>query len=63
MEPVLGKVFDLLALEHATIAHEGDRGDAKSALELFHLRSHGVGILGIAREHFDGDRLPVLVTE
>ena len=63
MEPVLGKVFDLLAFDHAAVAHEGDRGDAKSALELRHLRSHGVWILRIAGKHFDGDRMPVLVAE
>ena len=63
MEPVLGQVFDLLALDHAPVAHEGDRGDAKPAFQLFNLRSNGTGILGIAREHFDRDRMPVLVAE
>jgi hypothetical protein len=63
MEPLLGEVFDVLALDHATVANEGDRGDAKPTLELLNLRSHGVRILGIAGKHFDGDRMPVLVAE
>src|SRR5438045_263109 len=63
MEPVRGEVFDLLALEHPPVANEGDRGDAKPTLELFNLRSHGVRIVAIAWEHFDGDRMPVLVAE
>ena len=63
MEPVLGQVFDLLALDHATVANEGDRGDAKPVLQLFNLRSNGVGIWGMAREHFNRNRMSVLVAE
>src|SRR6516162_2967503 len=54
MEPLLGEVFDLLALDHASVTHEGDLLDAKPALELRNLGSQGVRILGIARKHFDG---------
>src|SRR5207244_5291056 len=34
MEPLLGEVFDLLALDHAPVANEGDLVDAKPFLEL-----------------------------
>ncbi len=63
MEPVLGKVFDLLARAQATVANAGERGDAKPARELCHLRSHGAGSVGLAREHCAGARRPVRVAE
>jgi hypothetical protein len=59
----VSEVFDLLALDHATVADEGDRGDAKPCLDLVELRSKGVRILGIAGKHFDGDRMAFLVAE
>ena len=63
MEPVLSEVFDLLALDHATVADEGDLLNAKSCPDLRKLRSKGVRILGIAGKHFDGDGMAVLVAE
>ena len=63
MESLLREVFDLLALDHATVANEGDLVDAKPGLDLRQLRSKGVRILGIAGKHFDGDRMSVLVAE
>ena len=63
MEPVLSKVFDLLAFDHAPIAHEGNRLDAEPGLDLGDLRSKGVRILGITRKHFDRDRIAVFVAE
>src|SRR5262249_29399038 len=63
MEPLWGKVFDLLALDHATVANEGDRGDTKPDLDLLELRSKGVWIGGISGQHFDRDPMSVLVAE
>ena len=63
MESLLSEVFDLLALDHATVANEGDLVDAKPGLDLRKLRRKGVRILGIAGKHFDGDRMAVLVAE
>ena len=63
MEPLLREVFDLLAFDHAPVADKGDLVDAKPGLNLVDLRRKGLRILGIAREHFDGDRMPVLVAE
>src|SRR5467141_1123105 len=63
MEPLLGEVFDLLALDHAPVANEGDRCGAKSGLDLLELRRKGVWIGGIAGKHVDSDRMPVLVAE
>ena len=63
MEPVLREVFNLLAFDHATIAHEGDLVDAKPGLDLRHLHSQSVRIGGIAGKHFDGDRMAVLIAE
>src|SRR5512145_342944 len=63
LEPLLSEVFDLLALEHTSVTNEGDLLGAKPGLELRYLRSQGVRILRIAGEHFDGDRMPVLVAE
>ena len=37
MEPLLGEVFDLLALDHTPVANEGDCLDAKPFLELRNL--------------------------
>jgi hypothetical protein len=61
MEPVLGQVFALLALAHATVANAGERGDAQPALQLCKLRSHGAGNWGLAREHCAKNRMAVLV--
>jgi len=63
MEPLLGEVCDLLALDHATVADEGDLCDAKPGLDLVELRSKGLRILGIAWKDFDGDRRAGLVAE
>jgi hypothetical protein len=63
MEPLLGEVFDLLALDHASVTNEGNLLDAKPALELRHLRSQGLRILGVAGKDFNGDRMPLLVAE
>ena len=58
MAPLLDEVCDLLALDHATVADEGDLGDAKPGLDLVDLRSKGVRIWRIAGKDFDGDRWP-----
>src|SRR5262249_28558573 len=63
MEPVLRAVFNVLAFDHATIAHKGDLLNAKPGLDLRQLRSQSVRIGGIAGKHFDGDRMPVLIAE
>jgi hypothetical protein len=63
MEPLLGEVFDLLALDHTSVTNKGNLLDAKPALELCSLRSQGMRIWGIAGKHFDGDRMPLLVAE
>ena len=63
MEPVRHEVVDLLALDHATVADEGDRCDAKPGLDLVDLRRKGVRLLGIAWKYFDGDRIAGLVAE
>lgn len=63
MEPLRGEVFDLLAFDHAPVAHKRDLGDAKSGLDLRKLRRQGVRIGGISWKHFDRDRMPVLVAE
>src|SRR5262249_20806185 len=63
MAPLLGKVFDLLALDHATVADEGDLCDTKPGLDLVDLRSKGVRILRIAWKDLDGDRMASLVAE
>src|SRR5215470_10838576 len=39
MKPLCGEVVDLLALDHAPVAHEGDLVDAKPLLKLGDLRS------------------------
>src|SRR5262249_56321634 len=63
MAPVLHEVFDLLALDHATVADEGDLCNTKPALDLLKLRSKGARVLRIAWKHFNGDRMAVLVAE
>src|SRR5262249_2922217 len=63
MEPLLGEVFDLLALDHTSVTHEGNLADAKPALEVGNLRSQGLRLLGIAGKDLNGDRLPLLVAE
>src|SRR5215471_11545200 len=63
MEPLLREVFDVLALEHATVANEGDVCDAKPGLDFRKLRRKGLWIMRIAWKDFDGDRLPILVAQ
>ena len=63
MEPLLREVFDLLAFDHAPVADEGDRLDAKPGLDLVDLCSKGVRILGMPRKHFDRDGMACLVAE
>ena len=63
MEPLRREVCNVLAFNHATVADKGDLFDAKPDLDLLKLRSKGVGILGIAGKHFDGDGMAFLVAE
>jgi hypothetical protein len=63
MEPLLGEVFDVLALDHTSVTNEGHRLDATPALELRNLRSQGLRIVGIAGTYFERNGMPVLVAE
>ena len=59
----LGAVGSVLVLAHAAVTNEGNRLDAKPALALHHLCSHGVRSVGMTGKHCAGDRRPRLVAE
>jgi len=63
MEPLLREVVDVLAFDHAPIADEGDRVDAKPRFDLGDLSRKGLRILRMAGTDFDRDRMAVLVAE
>jgi hypothetical protein len=63
MEALLREVFDLLALDHATVTDKGDRVDAKPGFDLGDLCRKGRRLLRIAGKDCDRDRMPILVTE
>ena len=58
MEPLLREVCDLLTFDHALVADEGDRADAKPGLDLVDLCRKGLRILRIAGKDFDRDGWP-----
>jgi hypothetical protein len=58
MEPLLREVFDLLALDHAPVANEGDVCDAKPGLDFRKLRRKGLRIMRIPTTTFAIDTLP-----
>src|SRR5262249_2313482 len=59
MEPLLREVFDVLALEHATVANEGDVCDAKPGLDFRKLRRKGLWIMRIAWKGLRSWRRPL----
>ena len=59
MEPLLREVCDLLAFDHAPVADEGDRVDAKPGFDLVDLCRKGLRILRIAGKDFDRDRTAI----
>ena len=61
LAPMLPEGGDVLALEHAPVADQGDHGSPKPARDLGKLRRQGARLWGLAWTHCHGDRLAVLV--